>query len=85
MVQGVVVQITTFAPRNFSRVAATVAATASRDSELSSSDGRSSSGSAKSTTGNFTQIVNDSLSWYSTSASASAVCSTGDHMTGFEP
>ena len=24
-------------------------------------------------------------SWYSTSASASAVFSTGDHMTGFDP
>ena len=36
-------------------------------------------------TGNFAQIVSDSWSKYSTSASASAVRSTTDHMTGFEP
>ena len=37
------------------------------------------------TTGNLTQT--DGLTWsrYSTSASASAVFSTGDHITGFEP
>ena len=37
------------------------------------------------TTGNFTQIVGETWSRYSTSASASAVCSTGDHITGLEP
>jgi hypothetical protein len=36
-------------------------------------------------TRNFTQIGEAWLSWYSTSASASAVFSTGDHITGFEP
>ena len=34
---------------------------------------------------NFTQIVGETWSWYSTSASASAVRSTGLHITGFEP
>ena len=37
------------------------------------------------TTGNRTQIASTCLSWYSTSASASAVFSTGDHITGLEP
>ena len=37
------------------------------------------------TTLNFTKIVGESFSWYSTSASARAVFSTTDHMTGFEP
>ena len=37
------------------------------------------------TTGKPTQIMWLVWSWYSTSASASAVCSTGDHITGFEP
>jgi hypothetical protein len=32
-----------------------------------------------------TQIVWLWWSWYSTSASASAVRSTGDHSTGFDP
>ena len=38
-----------------------------------------------STTGNFTQTVGLLWSWYSTSASARAVRSTGLHITGFEP
>ncbi len=37
------------------------------------------------TIGNRTQTVVERWSWYSTSASASAVCSTTDHSTGFEP
>ena len=37
------------------------------------------------TIGNRTQIVVEVFSWYSTSASASAVLSTADHITGFEP
>ena len=37
------------------------------------------------TTGNFTHTVGLTWSWYSTSASASAVRSTGLHMTGLEP
>ena len=36
-------------------------------------------------TGNFTQIVGLTWSWYSTSASAKAVRSTGLHITGLEP
>jgi len=36
-------------------------------------------------TGNFTQTVGETWSWYSTSASASAVRSTGLHITGLEP
>ena len=58
MVQGVVVQITTWA---------------------------SASASGPWANGNFTQIVGLTWSWYSTSASASAVFSTGDHITGLEP
>ena len=38
-----------------------------------------------STTGNLTQTVGLLWSWYSTSASARAVRSTGLHMTGLEP
>ncbi len=38
-----------------------------------------------STTGNFTQTVGETWSWYSTSASASAVRSTGLLITGLEP
>ncbi|MCY1249681.1 hypothetical protein D9M72_632380 [compost metagenome] len=41
--------------------------------------------SGPSVTGNFTQIMSLSTSAYSTSASASAVRSTTDHMTGLEP
>ena len=41
--------------------------------------------SSPDTTGNLTQIVSDSWSWYSTSASARAVFSTTDHITGLEP
>jgi hypothetical protein len=37
------------------------------------------------TTGNFTQIVSEVCSLYSTSASASAVFSTTDQSTGFDP
>ena len=37
------------------------------------------------TTLNFTHTVKLSLSWYSTSASARAVFSIGDHITGFDP
>ena len=44
-----------------------------------------SSLSSLSVTLNFTQIVKLSLSWYSTSASAKAVFSTGDHITGLDP
>ncbi|MNZ97274.1 hypothetical protein D3C78_1165020 [compost metagenome] len=40
---------------------------------------------AASFTGNFTQIMSLSTSAYSTSASASAVRSTTDHMIGLEP
>ena len=47
--------------------------------------GAADSASDPSTTGNFTQIVGLTWSWYSTSASASAVRSTGLHITGFEP
>jgi hypothetical protein len=36
-------------------------------------------------TGNRTQIMWEVVSWYSTSASARAVFSTGLHMTGLEP
>src|ERR1700686_1619915 len=36
-------------------------------------------------TGKRTQIVVDVWSWYSISASASAVFSTGDHITGRRP
>ena len=36
-------------------------------------------------TGNFTQTVGETWSWYSTSASARAVRSTGLHITGLEP
>jgi hypothetical protein len=36
-------------------------------------------------TSNGTQTASVWRSWYSTSASASAVFSTGDHITGFEP
>jgi hypothetical protein len=36
-------------------------------------------------TGNFTQTVGLVWSWYSTSASARAVRSTGLHITGLEP
>src|SRR3954454_15794993 len=36
-------------------------------------------------TGKRTQIVADVWSWYSISASASAVFSTGDHITGRNP
>ena len=45
----------------------------------------SRSPSSVSVIGNFTQIVGEVFSWYSTSASASAVFSTDDHITGFEP
>ncbi len=41
--------------------------------------------SGPSTTGKRTQTVGETWSWYSTSASASAVRSTGLHITGFEP
>ena len=44
-----------------------------------------SSASSLSVTLNLTQIVKLSLSWYSISASANAVFSIGDHITGFEP
>ena len=45
----------------------------------------SSSGTAGAETGNFTQTVVEVWSWYSTSASARAVFSTTDHMTGLAP
>jgi hypothetical protein len=41
--------------------------------------------SGPSITGNFTQIVGLTWSWYSTSASARAVRSTGLHITGLAP
>ena len=41
--------------------------------------------SEPSTTGNLTQTVGLVWSWYSTSASARAVRSTGLHITGLEP
>ena len=44
-----------------------------------------SSEPADSWTGNFTQIMGEFRSWYSTSASARAVRSTGLHITGLEP
>src|ERR1700675_2702451 len=59
MVQGVVVQITTYAP--------------------------SSSLTGARRIGKRTQIVVLVWSWYSISASASAVFSTGDHITGRKP
>src|SRR3546814_7064548 len=37
------------------------------------------------TTGNLVNTVDEVCSWYSTSASASAVRSTTDHITGLEP
>ena len=48
-------------------------------------DARASSPAAAACTGNFTQIIGELRSWYSTSASASAVPSTGLHITGLEP
>ena len=45
----------------------------------------SRSPSSVSTMGKRTCTVGEVFSWYSTSASASAVFSTEDHMTGFEP
>ena len=59
MVHGVVVQITSDAPRRSLRAART--------------------------TGKRTHTVCEVWSWYSTSASASAVFSTGDHSTGRSP
>ncbi len=49
------------------------------------SDAPTSGSAGARTTGNRTQIMWDVWSWYSTSASASAVFSTGDHSTGRRP
>ena len=46
---------------------------------------RRSAAFSVSRTGNFTQTAKLSLSAYSTSASAKAVRSTGDHITGLDP
>ncbi len=79
MVQGVVVQITTLAP--IRSAAARLWSAPAQSSSSPSAMGAS----PPDTTGKGTQIVWLLWSWYSTSASASAVFSTGDHMTGFEP
>ena len=54
-----------------------------REGDYLSINGTAESGPVR--IGNFTQTVGLTWSWYSTSASASAVRSTGLHITGLEP
>src|SRR5262245_6841566 len=73
IVQGVVVQITKLA---LSRI---------WDASDEADRFAPRTGAAAALTGNFTHTWSLVWSWYSISASASAVFSTTDHMTGFDP
>ncbi len=75
-VQGVVVQIRTVVPSSTAAFSAVAKDPPALFATPTAGD---------STTPNFTQTASTCRSWYSTSASASAVFSTGDHITGFDP